>query len=162
MSVSMPPAKKRARSYDPAKIRTAVLAQFENVRQAVGTLTPEQLALPTRLGDWTVRELAAHIAMVVGAVGRNLELPEPRRSRNSRCWTGRSRPSPPPGRSPRTPRRSRRRRARRAVCAYRRAARRVAARRVRRTGCCRPASARCGSATSWSPAPSNSSSTPTT
>ncbi|MFF3455776.1 sterol carrier family protein [Streptomyces sp. NPDC002730] len=75
----MPPAKKRTRSYDPVKIRAAVLAQFENVRQAVGTLTPEQLALPTRLGDWTVRDLAGHIAMVVGAVGRSLEQREPAR-----------------------------------------------------------------------------------
>ncbi|MFF4228635.1 sterol carrier family protein [Streptomyces sp. NPDC001820] len=73
----MPPAKKRTRAYDPAKIRTAVLAQFENVRQAVGTLTPEQLARPTRLGDWTVRELAGHIAMAVGAVGRALQQPAP-------------------------------------------------------------------------------------
>ncbi|MER5465957.1 sterol carrier family protein [Streptomyces sp. NPDC002668] len=75
----MPPAKKRTRSYDPAKIRAAALAQFENVRQAVGTLTPEQLALPTRLGDWTVRDLAGHITMAVGAVGRGLEQREPAR-----------------------------------------------------------------------------------
>ncbi|QEV18933.1 maleylpyruvate isomerase family mycothiol-dependent enzyme [Streptomyces alboniger] len=73
----MPPAKKRTRSYDPAKIRTAVLAQFGNVRAAVRTLTPEQLARPTRLGDWTVHELAAHIAMVLGTVHRYLGLPEP-------------------------------------------------------------------------------------
>ncbi|MCX4824148.1 maleylpyruvate isomerase family mycothiol-dependent enzyme [Streptomyces sp. NBC_01142] len=73
----MPPAKKRTRSYDPAKIRAAVLAQFENVRQAVGTLTPEQLTLPTRLGDWSVRDLAAHLAMSVGVVSRNLALVEP-------------------------------------------------------------------------------------
>lgn len=75
----MPPAKKRTRSYDPDRIRAAVLAQFEHVRQAVGTLTPERLALPTRLGDWTVRDLAGHIAMAVGAVSRNLEQPEPRK-----------------------------------------------------------------------------------
>ncbi|MET7618893.1 sterol carrier family protein [Streptomyces sp. NPDC005408] len=73
----MPPAKKRTRSYDSAKIRTAVLTQFEHVRQAVGTLTPEQLALPTRLGDWTVRDLAGHITMAVGAVSRCLEQPAP-------------------------------------------------------------------------------------
>ncbi|MBT2674222.1 maleylpyruvate isomerase family mycothiol-dependent enzyme [Streptomyces sp. ISL-14] len=73
----MPPAKKRARTYDPAKIRTAVLAQFGNVRQTVRTLTPEQLALPTRLGDWTVRDLAAHVTMAVETVSRNLDRDEP-------------------------------------------------------------------------------------
>ncbi|KAF3466247.1 maleylpyruvate isomerase family mycothiol-dependent enzyme [Streptomyces sp. Tu 3180] len=73
----MPPAKKRTRSYDPARIRAAVLAQFGNVRSAVRTLTPEQLALPTRLGDWTVRELAAHVTMAVEAVSRGLDREEP-------------------------------------------------------------------------------------
>ncbi|MFI5684742.1 sterol carrier family protein [Streptomyces sp. NPDC051636] len=73
----MPPAKNRTRSYDPAKIRTAVLAQFGNVRQAVRTLTPEQLALPTRLGQWTVRDLGAHVTMAVETVSRNLDREEP-------------------------------------------------------------------------------------
>jgi uncharacterized protein (TIGR03083 family) len=73
----MPPAKKRARSYDPAKIRTAVLAQFGNVRQAVRALTDDQLALPTRLEGWTVRDLAAHVTMAVETVSRNLDRDEP-------------------------------------------------------------------------------------
>ncbi|AVH57843.1 MULTISPECIES: maleylpyruvate isomerase family mycothiol-dependent enzyme [Streptomyces] len=73
----MPPAKKRLRTYDPAKIRAAVLAQFGNVREAVRTLTPEQLALPTRLGAWTVRDLAAHITMAVGSTSLALERDEP-------------------------------------------------------------------------------------
>ncbi|MZF87619.1 maleylpyruvate isomerase family mycothiol-dependent enzyme [Streptomyces sp. SID5643] len=73
----MPPAKKRTRSYDPVKIRAAVLAQFGHVRQAVPALTPEQLDLPTRLGDWTVRELAAHVTMAVETVSRNLDREEP-------------------------------------------------------------------------------------
>ncbi|MGW1495751.1 sterol carrier family protein [Streptomyces sp. NPDC002402] len=73
----MPPAKKRTRSYDSAKIRGAVLAQFEHVQRAVGTLTPEQLALPTRLGDWTVRDLAGHIAMAVDTVARTYANPAP-------------------------------------------------------------------------------------
>jgi uncharacterized protein (TIGR03083 family) len=73
----MPPAKKRTRTYDPVKIRTAVLAQFGNVREAVRTLTPEQLAAPTRLGDWTVRDLAAHITMAVESVSAALDRPEP-------------------------------------------------------------------------------------
>ncbi|MFB7088697.1 sterol carrier family protein [Streptomyces sp. NPDC056296] len=75
----MPPARKRARAYDPARTRTAVLAQFGNVREAVRALTPEQLALPTRLGDWTVRELVAHIGMALTAVDRLLGEPEPTR-----------------------------------------------------------------------------------
>ncbi|WP_210593704.1 maleylpyruvate isomerase family mycothiol-dependent enzyme [Streptomyces sp. GESEQ-35] len=73
----MPPAKKRARTYDPAKIRTAVLAQLAHVQEAVRGLTPGQLALPTRLGEWTVRELVAHIGMALTAIGRSLDLPEP-------------------------------------------------------------------------------------
>ncbi|MFE6177910.1 sterol carrier family protein [Streptomyces sp. NPDC056464] len=73
----MPPAKKRARTYDPAKIRTAVLTQFGHVRRAVSGLTGEQLALPTRLGSWTVRDLAAHVVLVVGVTSRALERDEP-------------------------------------------------------------------------------------
>ncbi|GGJ43263.1 maleylpyruvate isomerase family mycothiol-dependent enzyme [Streptomyces brasiliensis] len=73
----MTPAKKRTRTYDPARTRTAVLAQLGNVRDAVRTLTPEQLALPSRLGEWTVRDLVAHIGMAVTAIGRALDLPEP-------------------------------------------------------------------------------------
>ncbi|UUU32801.1 maleylpyruvate isomerase family mycothiol-dependent enzyme [Streptomyces sp. CA-210063] len=73
----MPPAKKRPRTYDPAKTRKAVLAQFGNVREAVGTLTAEQLALPTRLGEWTVRDLAAHLTMAVESVSRALGRDEP-------------------------------------------------------------------------------------
>ncbi|MDT0476871.1 sterol carrier family protein [Streptomyces sp. DSM 41014] len=73
----MPPAKKRPRSYDPARTRAAVLAQFGHVRDAVRTLTPAQSAAPTRLGDWTVGEVAAHLTMAVDAVGRGLASPEP-------------------------------------------------------------------------------------
>ncbi|MFF3339120.1 sterol carrier family protein [Streptomyces flavidovirens] len=67
----------RPRRYDAAKTRAAVLAQFGNVHDAVRDLTPAQLALPTHLGDWTVRELAAHVSMAVGAVIRCLEQPAP-------------------------------------------------------------------------------------
>ncbi|MFD9463628.1 sterol carrier family protein [Streptomyces sp. NPDC060027] len=73
----MPPAKKRARTYDSAKIRAAVLAQFGNVREGVRALSEEQVALPTHLGAWTVRELAAHVTMAVETVSRNLDRPEP-------------------------------------------------------------------------------------
>ncbi|MER6671943.1 sterol carrier family protein [Streptomyces sp. NPDC000983] len=73
----MPPAKKRARTYDPVKIRAAVFGQLGHVQDAVRGLSAEQLALPTRLGAWTVRELVAHIGMAVTAIGRALDLPEP-------------------------------------------------------------------------------------
>ncbi|MEV0177055.1 sterol carrier family protein [Streptomyces sp. NPDC050803] len=69
--------KKRTRSYDPVKTRTAVLAQLAHVQDAVRALPPEQLALPTRLGEWTVRELVAHIGMALTAIERSLALPEP-------------------------------------------------------------------------------------
>ncbi|WP_329120366.1 maleylpyruvate isomerase family mycothiol-dependent enzyme [Streptomyces sp. NBC_01465] len=75
-----PPAKTRLRRYDPAKTRAAVLAQFGLVRTAVESLTPDQLALPTRLGDWTVRELAAHLTMAVGTISRNLDEPAPEKA----------------------------------------------------------------------------------
>ncbi|MFI9052628.1 sterol carrier family protein [Streptomyces sp. NPDC053427] len=71
--------KQRVRRYDANKTRAAVTAQFAHVRQAVADLTPEQLALPTRLGDWTVRELVAHLSMAIGSVARNLREPAPPR-----------------------------------------------------------------------------------
>ncbi|MGW2031598.1 MULTISPECIES: sterol carrier family protein [Streptomyces] len=75
----MPTARKRTRTYDPARTRTAVLAQLTHVRDAVRTLGPDQLGLPTRLDAWTVRDLIAHIAMAVTAVQRGLERPAPPR-----------------------------------------------------------------------------------
>ncbi|MFD7995613.1 maleylpyruvate isomerase family mycothiol-dependent enzyme [Streptomyces mexicanus] len=75
----MPPAKKRTRTYDPARTRAAVLAQLGHVRTAVRGLSAERLALPTRLEGWTVRELVVHIGMAVTAVGRSLALAEPAR-----------------------------------------------------------------------------------
>ncbi|WP_329456662.1 maleylpyruvate isomerase family mycothiol-dependent enzyme [Streptomyces sp. NBC_01497] len=73
----MPPAKKRLRSYDHERTRAALLAQFEHAREAVRGLAPDQFALPTGLGTWTVRELAAHLTMALEAVNRSLEAPEP-------------------------------------------------------------------------------------
>ncbi|WP_069171491.1 maleylpyruvate isomerase family mycothiol-dependent enzyme [Streptomyces griseus] len=72
----MPPAKKRPRAYDVSKVRTAVLAQFAHVKDGVAALTPEQLTLPG-LGEWTVRDLAAHITTALERVSRAMELPEP-------------------------------------------------------------------------------------
>ncbi|MFH8367718.1 sterol carrier family protein [Streptomyces sp. NPDC018031] len=71
------PRKPRARAYDPARTREAVAAQFRQVREAVAGLPEGRLDAPTRLGDWTVRELVAHLAMVVESVNRCLELPAP-------------------------------------------------------------------------------------
>ncbi|MEU1181784.1 sterol carrier family protein [Streptomyces sp. NPDC005820] len=73
----MPPVKKRVRTYEPSKTRAAVFAQFGNVREAVAGLEAGQLALPTRLGEWSVRELVAHIGMALTAIERALALPEP-------------------------------------------------------------------------------------
>lgn len=73
----MPPAarKPRPRSYDPARTRDALTAQAELLRTAVHSLCtgPDagaRLAGPTRLGDWTVRELVAHLGLVLDAVPR--------------------------------------------------------------------------------------------
>ncbi|MFF4169731.1 sterol carrier family protein [Streptomyces sp. NPDC001744] len=73
----MPPAKKRTRSHDPVKTRAAVLAQFGHVRDAVEAFTTAQLDGPTRLGEWTVRDLAAHVAWMVDSVPRLLADPAP-------------------------------------------------------------------------------------
>ncbi|MEU8891222.1 sterol carrier family protein [Streptomyces sp. NPDC048442] len=72
-----PAKKKRPRTYDPARTRAAVLAQFGHVREVVGGLGEEQLALPSGLGDWSVRELAAHLSMALGSVVRFLGEPAP-------------------------------------------------------------------------------------
>ncbi|MFB7515810.1 sterol carrier family protein [Streptomyces sp. NPDC056144] len=73
----MPPAKKRPRRYDSAKTRAAVLAQFGHVRDAAAALPSEALDGPTRLGDWTVRELLAHLTMVLGSLSQRLAEAEP-------------------------------------------------------------------------------------
>ncbi|GHH69602.1 hypothetical protein GCM10018793_02290 [Streptomyces sulfonofaciens] len=59
------------------KTRAAVRAQFGHVRDAVRGLTEEQLAGPTRLGEWTVRDLAAHLTLAPNAIVRALDGPEP-------------------------------------------------------------------------------------
>ncbi|MEU3311546.1 sterol carrier family protein [Streptomyces sp. NPDC006662] len=71
----MSPAKKKQRTYDQAKIRAAVTAQFGHVTAAVGELGPEQLARPSGLGHWNVGELAAHIAWVADSLAAGLARP---------------------------------------------------------------------------------------
>ncbi|MFI8341267.1 sterol carrier family protein [Streptomyces sp. NPDC085639] len=71
----MPPRGKKPRTYDPARIRTAVTAQFAHVGAAVGKLAPEQLARPSGLGDWSVAELTAHIAWIADSLAGGLARP---------------------------------------------------------------------------------------
>ncbi|MEV7439887.1 sterol carrier family protein [Streptomyces sp. NPDC091204] len=71
----MPPARKKQRTFDPARIRTAVTAQFAHVGEAVRELGPEQLARPSGLGDWTVADLAAHIAWIADSLAAGLARP---------------------------------------------------------------------------------------
>ncbi|MGA5128658.1 sterol carrier family protein [Streptomyces olivoreticuli] len=74
----MPPAqRKRARTYDLDRTRAAVIAQLGNVRAVVEALDEGRFALPTRLGDWTVRELVTHIALGVRSVTHGLGQPAP-------------------------------------------------------------------------------------
>ncbi|MFE6458523.1 sterol carrier family protein [Streptomyces cinereoruber] len=92
----MPPAKKRTRSYDPAKTRAAVLTQFRHVREAVEAFTPGQLDGPTRLGAWTVRDLAAHVTTALDAVTRYLGEPAPpQRQLTLLGWPGATRSAAP-------------------------------------------------------------------
>lgn len=78
----MPPSKPKPkpRTYDPTKTHTAVLTQLTHIRSTVTNLTPADLSTGTRLGDWTVRELLAHIGMVLSAVGLSLRTPPPPRA----------------------------------------------------------------------------------
>ncbi|MFE2326207.1 sterol carrier family protein [Streptomyces sp. NPDC059385] len=71
----MPPARKKQRTYDPAKIRAAVTAQFGHVAAAVGELGPERLALPSGLGEWSVAELCAHVAWIADSLAAGLSRP---------------------------------------------------------------------------------------
>jgi uncharacterized protein (TIGR03083 family) len=78
----MPPAARRVRvrTYDPARSRAALTGQAEALRTAVHRLcahadADDLLAGPTRLGEWRVRELVAHLGSVFDAVTDNLGLP---------------------------------------------------------------------------------------
>ncbi|MER5551311.1 sterol carrier family protein [Streptomyces sp. NPDC002793] len=73
----MPPARKRSRAYDFSRTRSAVLAQFDRVREGVAALTEDQLAAPSGLGEWTVRDLVAHMTSALERVSRAMEQPAP-------------------------------------------------------------------------------------
>ncbi|MFI6003845.1 sterol carrier family protein [Streptomyces sp. NPDC051366] len=65
----------KIRKYDAARVRTAVTAQFGHVADAVRGLGDEQLARPSGLGDWTVADLAAHIAWIADSLASGLARP---------------------------------------------------------------------------------------
>ncbi|MGW6982473.1 sterol carrier family protein [Streptomyces sp. NPDC054932] len=65
----------KTRRYDAAKIKAAVTAQFGHVAGAVAELTPERLARPSGLGDWSVAELAGHIAWIADSLAGGLARP---------------------------------------------------------------------------------------
>ncbi|MFF2141122.1 sterol carrier family protein [Kitasatospora sp. NPDC058190] len=68
----MPP---KSRTYQPQKVRAALAAQTGALRAAVAGLGDEQLDLPTRLGDWRVRELLAHLAVQLDFLPVHLDDP---------------------------------------------------------------------------------------
>ncbi|MDJ1134729.1 maleylpyruvate isomerase family mycothiol-dependent enzyme [Streptomyces iconiensis] len=79
----MPPANRNAtgrdrnpRSYDPARVRKALIAQVEAVADAAHRLTPEQRARASGLPGWDVHHLLVHIALQIDAVPRFLGKPE--------------------------------------------------------------------------------------
>lgn len=76
----MPPAKRSKaparRSYDPARVRQALIGQVEAVTAAAHALTPEQCERPSGLPGWDVHHLLVHIALQIDAVPRFLAGPE--------------------------------------------------------------------------------------
>ncbi|SEK78526.1 maleylpyruvate isomerase family mycothiol-dependent enzyme [Streptacidiphilus jiangxiensis] len=73
----MPPApRSRARTYDRLKSRAALRAQARAIGEVVAGLDDARLELPTRLGDWRVRHLVAHLAGALDAVPRFLAAPD--------------------------------------------------------------------------------------
>ncbi|PYC68700.1 hypothetical protein C7C46_28720 [Streptomyces tateyamensis] len=87
-------AARKARSYDPAKVRAALAAQTDALRTVVRGLcadpaAEELLAGPTRLGEWTVRELVAHLALQLAWAPAHLADPvEGRAALDLAGWVG--------------------------------------------------------------------------
>jgi uncharacterized protein (TIGR03083 family) len=63
-----------------ADARTGVLAQYALLTAALAQLPDEAFTGPTRLGDWTVAELAAHLSSTLEAVPRALAKAPPERA----------------------------------------------------------------------------------
>ncbi|MFE0461034.1 sterol carrier family protein [Kitasatospora sp. NPDC058965] len=71
---------RKARSYDPVKVRAALAAETGALRALVHRICADPaaeavLAGPTRLGEWTVRELVAHLALQLAWVPAHLDEP---------------------------------------------------------------------------------------
>lgn len=62
----------RSPRFDPAVIRVALLDQYRLLVELVGQLDQAAFTRPTRLGDWTVAELVAHLAATIESVPRYL------------------------------------------------------------------------------------------
>lgn len=71
----MAPGKKKTRTYDQAKIRAAVTAQFGHVAAAVRDLGAAELARPSGVGEWSVGDLAGHIAWIADSLAGGLARP---------------------------------------------------------------------------------------
>ncbi|MFD9064357.1 sterol carrier family protein [Kitasatospora purpeofusca] len=70
----------KSRTYQPAKVRAALAAQTGALRDAVRGLcerpdAEQCLARPTRLGEWRVRELLAHLAVQIEWLPAHLDDP---------------------------------------------------------------------------------------
>ncbi|MEE4544722.1 sterol carrier family protein [Streptomyces sp. V4-01] len=72
----MPPASRRARTYDPDRTWAALTAQVGHLQQAVRRLTPAQWDAPSGLPGWDVRLLVVHVVRQVEAL-RTLLAEEP-------------------------------------------------------------------------------------
>ncbi|MDH6123691.1 maleylpyruvate isomerase family mycothiol-dependent enzyme [Kitasatospora sp. GP82] len=72
----------KSRVYDPVKVRTALAGQTEALRAAVHALCADPVAeeildRPTRLGEWNVRQLVAHLGYCVDLLPKRLKDPVP-------------------------------------------------------------------------------------
>ncbi|MFJ4666547.1 sterol carrier family protein [Kitasatospora purpeofusca] len=70
----------KSRTYQPARVAAALAAQTGALRDAVRRLcdrpdAEEALARPTRLGEWRVRELLAHLAVQIEWLPAHLDDP---------------------------------------------------------------------------------------
>ncbi|MER6916805.1 sterol carrier family protein [Streptomyces sp. NPDC000594] len=76
----MPVDRRRARSYDLARTRGALLAQTTALRTGIAALDADRLARPTRSAGRTVSDLVAHLSLRLGSLAHELTLPEPPRA----------------------------------------------------------------------------------
>ena len=67
---------RKLRTYDPARVRQALVAQVESVADAARGLSADQCARPSGLPGWDVHHLLVHIALQIDAVPRTLSGPE--------------------------------------------------------------------------------------